>query len=252
MTEATCVYPRIDAAVTVVESEIEATRVEVDAFRDFRARLKRIKPESTIGSQSGGALATAASVSGTSPGSIRDAYRETVMAMPHYERDYGESLIENVTAEFGVAVRELLRGETPISWMHFGVIETATGQSLEEREEFLRALEGERDSLRRVSERLETIEQELLDLQRAGPGGGRNEESPVDTSRAAKLNQLAGECQKLSTNRQQKLHHRVVSGVSGIGDESLVQFLYDDTEHRFPALVEIADVLSRIESLRPG
>lgn len=39
---------------------------------------------------------------------IRDIYRETVMAVPHYKKEYGESINENLAAELGSGVAQTL------------------------------------------------------------------------------------------------------------------------------------------------
>lgn len=246
MPAVTVVYPRIDAAASVVEKEVAVAEAEAEAFSAFRSRLRRLEPVTTTAASGGGSLATTASVSGVDPDDVEAAYRDTVLSMDHYERDYGEPLLVNVGAEFGGQVRELLAAGIPIPPMALGVVEAAAERALEERRQFLRALENELDSLRDVERRLGEIERELHECRRdpsasveaVGFGSGRTE----------RLRELAAECEALAAERQRAIHRGPITRLSGVEDRSLIEFLYGDADHRFPALVEIADVAERVES----
>lgn len=250
MAEVSVVYPRIDAAAAFVDVELEVVEEEADAFQAFLARLRRLEPSTSTPSAGGGSLALTATVAGVDPDDVRAAYRDTVMAMDHYQRDYGEPLLVNVGAEFGDSATELLGGNTPISPTHRGVIETAAERAVEERQRFRRLLTNERDSLRTVARRLGEIERELhecrqeqaVSVEAVGFGSGQ----------ADRLRDLAADCQALSAERQRSIHRRPVSQLSGIGEQSLVEYLYGECDHRFPALVEIADVAERIEAAIEG
>lgn len=250
MPAVTVVYPRIDAAASIVEEEVGIAEAEAEAFGAFRSRLRRLEQVTSTAASGGGSLATTANVSGVDPDDVKAAYRETVLAMDHYERDYGEPLLVNVGAEFGGQVREMLAAGVPIPTMALGVVEAAAERALEERRQFLRALENERDSLRDVERRLGEIERELHEcrndpsasVEAVGFGSGRKE----------RLRELAAECDALAEERQRSIHHGPITRLSGVAERSIIEFLYGEADHQFPALVEIADVAERIKAALDG
>lgn len=238
MADLQTVYPRIEDALDVIESELCVIDAEAEAFASFRRRLHRLEPAATASVGVGGSLVASSSSAGIDPASVRAAYRETVMAMDHYERDYGESLIENVDVEFGSTVRQLLAGDVPISPMQRGVIDSAAERALDERTQFKRALVGERDSLETVEARLGDVERRLHDVR----------DVPLnDPGRQSTLRELASTCQELAADRQRSVHQGPAPKIAGIGEKTLTTFLYEDQDYQFPALVEITDVAERID-----
>lgn len=239
MADLQTVYPRIEDAHDVIESELIVVDAEAEAFESFRGRLHRLEPAATANVGTGGSLVASSSSSGLDPASVRAAYRETVMAMDHYERDYGESLIENVDVEFGATVRQLLAGGAPISPMQRGVIDTAVERALDERRQFKRALVAERKSLETVEVRLGDIERRLHQVR----------EVPADDpERHSTLRELASRCQALAAERQRSVHEGPAPKIAGIGEQTLTTFLYEDRDYQFPALVEITDVAERVQA----
>lgn len=242
----TVVYPRIDSASATVDEEIGIAEAETEAFRAFRSRLRRLEPVTSTSGSGGGCIATTAAVSGVDPEDVKAAYWDTVLSMDHYERDYGEPLMVNVGAEFGGQVREMLAAGVPIPPMALGVVEAAAERAGEERRQFLRALENERDSLRTVERRLGEVERELHECHQAPEASV--ESVGFGSGRRDRLRVLASECEALAADRQRSIHHGPITRLSGVEERSIVEFLYGDADHRFPALVEVADVAERIES----
>lgn len=70
--------------------------------------------------------------------------------------------------------------------------------------------------------------------------------------RSERLRSLAEECQALSTERQRAIHGGPATALAGIGEASLVEYLYGEDDHRFPALAEVVDVAERIEAAIHG
>lgn len=246
MDQLNTVYPRIEAAIELVTAEIDTIETEKDAFESFRTRLRHLEPNRSASVGNGGTLTTASSFQGVDPRAVRAAYRDTVLAMDHYEDDYGEPLLDNVEIEFGESVRAVFATDMPIPPMNRAVVETATEQAINERDQFLRALTDERDSLRRINDQLGEIERDLHHLSGLAPDGSDNEVSI--TGRLDRLGSLADDSQALSVQRQRTLQRRPTPTISGIDDGSLVEYLYSHRDHRFPALVEITNMAERIES----
>ena len=105
------VLARLDGAREAVARETARTRAERDAFERFRRRVVDIEAgevaRATPRAAGTDALATPAGGSGADDAGLaetRRAYRETVMATPHYQEEYDETLTENVAEEFSGAV----------------------------------------------------------------------------------------------------------------------------------------------------
>jgi hypothetical protein len=245
--------PRIEDALEIVDSEIEFATDERRAFRRFRQRLSAIDPAgpaTTGAAMSDGATLTVASGTPSAGEGIRDvrrAYRETVMNTPHFETEYDESLRAHVAAELGTEVATQVVDGYRLTPVLREALETGSEQAAAERTEFLRVLEGERDSLAAIRATLDDCDRRLLDV------GETLSEGP-DTVTLGRLDDrlaaIERECQDLAEDRQRRLHHRSVGPYSGIEGQSIVTFLYAECEATCPGLAAIADCLSTVQTLR--
>lgn len=242
MSEVQVVYPRIDAARAIVEAEIAIIDCEISAFESFRSRLDRLEPNQSASVVGANGTAVAVSVPGVNPDAVETGYRDTVMAMDHYDREYGEPLQDHVEAEFGPEVRAVLAADSPIPTVQRDLILGAVDEVVNHRSRFRRTLADELDSLEAVEERLGDIERQLHALSR--------DSFLHNGDRTDKLEPLVSACDALATERQETIHARPAPRISGIGDRSLVAYLYGELELQFPALAEIADIASRIGWLR--
>lgn len=114
---------QIPRAHDILDAELTRTTTERDALRQFRARCTQINPttpDSTPASQSQatpsgltGVIQSVTPFSGSGSGSharpssggtlqqVCEAYRETVIVVPHYGEEYDEPLDENLATEVG-------------------------------------------------------------------------------------------------------------------------------------------------------
>ncbi|PSP76403.1 hypothetical protein BRC81_12295 [Halobacteriales archaeon QS_1_68_20] len=92
----------VRSARSVTSDERERVRREAKAFTAFADRITDLEAGPAGGSPRRVGTATLVeSTTTTSLQDVADAYRETVMAVPHYESEYGEPLAQNMAAEFG-------------------------------------------------------------------------------------------------------------------------------------------------------
>lgn len=140
------------------DEERRQTRAERDAFDQFVRRLADIDaavPTGTSGARAAIGPPTSTIVrqaDDRSVRAVRNAYRETVMAVPHYEEDYGESLAANVSEEFDPGAATVLTdggGLTPE--IKRGLAQSAI-ESRNGRESLLDVLDREASSLERANE----------------------------------------------------------------------------------------------------
>jgi hypothetical protein len=109
----------LDVAKARVEEEKGAIEVEIRAFSEFRDAVQEVEPAVTRPKLPVN-RSPARDAARDTLAEIRQAYRDTVMVVPHFDEEYGESLEANVTAELGPDCGDILRtdsqGEfTPVS-----------------------------------------------------------------------------------------------------------------------------------------
>lgn len=245
--------PRTDAAIEVTDREIEYATAERDAFRAFRSRLERVDPAAASAAlvghtgEAGVALAGGDRPTDSACRAVETAYRETVMAVPHFEREYGDTLRECLAAEFSASIAASVTGSRPLTETHLGALAAAADRAVRERGEFLRALRRERDSLRDVRETLDRCERAAVEAARAIDGTQSSDRlSRLDD----RLATLEAECDAVAASRQQLVHGRSTSTLSGIDGTSFAVFLYGDHETTCPALADVADCCSTIRHQR--
>jgi len=108
------VLARLDGAREAVARETARTRAERDAFERFRRRVVKLDAGEVARrtpTPAGTNVLAAARDSGADDDGLveaRRAYRETVMATPHYGEEYDETLAENVAEEFSAPVASAL------------------------------------------------------------------------------------------------------------------------------------------------
>ena len=249
---------------------VERRRVvdEREAFRAFRGRVSSIPSEDgSVGPSDaaspdafgGGALGGATPDPGTvraSPGSrlvaVRDAYRATVMSVPHYAEEYDDTYERSVAEEFGP---ELAYALTRTDYFHeeykrslLSAVETA----IQEREAFLDALESETESVERAGSRLDPIRTEIeaIGEELGGDGGDAAGAGfgALDACRT-RLGALREDCDRIAARRQRVLadhDRRLAIG----GDLDLPGYCYQDLDVTYPALAAVGAVGDQIEGLR--
>lgn len=244
-------HPRIERALTIVDREIRYATAEKRAFRQFCKRLQRIDPvaptSQTTATCVGGdamALASGTQSSATRLHTVRTAYRETVMAVPHFEAEYDETLSQNLDGEFGAELAAQVVDGTRLTPVLQEALVAAAQRAIEERTRFLDALRTERDSLRDAQETLDEYERRAQRLsEKLGLASDSGELASVDEQ----LHTLEAEAEALARARQQFIHSRSAGALAGVDETSLVRFLYDECNVAFPAL---ADITACLETIR--
>lgn len=262
--------PRIEAALDVVSREREIVSTERQAFESFLARIDglqatepSIRPPDSAGD--GCVLASAASkptlqrdsmqaVRGTSPPSpdsdvqrIRTAYRETVMAVPHHDREYDDSLQENLAAEFGSGLaRYVTQGAELTPEMHAALVE-GSERAMDERSRFGTLLDDERESLQRLETEVDACESRTMRLVDRIANASQSESlGAIDTE----LDRIERRCDELVRRRQETIHDRSISNFSGIQTESLAGYLYGERDTLCPGLADVVDCLETVRHAR--
>lgn len=205
-----------------LETERNEVIVERDAFKEFRKRVLKI-PTQESNSPHQSVRVSSLTPDSNRIGRVRDAYRDTVMNVPHYDRQYGESLTSNFAAEFDAQLAYAIHEESPVSFTEpFKTkLQAAAAVAVENRECFLDTLAEERQSIETATESIKR----LVDR--------------FETSRIPRWehDDITDEIESLSDERQQFLRSRD-SGVYS-QDTSLCKYLYADYSWTYPVLTMI-------------
>ncbi|MCD2200757.1 hypothetical protein LPA44_12735 [Halobacterium sp. KA-4] len=246
-------HTRIDClqeAHQKVAEEQELLRTEANAFSDFCARLDGIdcetKPREAVTSTSARHDTVAfhsdpVPPQGDTP--IRDAYVETVMDTPHYEREYADSYWESITAEFGNEFAMMLDQAAVITPALKDHVLTAAQQSKAQRKQLISTLNREASALEEAHADLYTIAEETNAI-RSRPFHDCT--TPELQHLRADIDQLSAQCEELATRRQtgDLELHSVGAGLKNTLRRT--KYFYESLQTTHPILDPIATISDQL------
>jgi len=241
----------IDRALSRIENELELAKTEREAFIQFLDWIEDIDPEGRekIDSIGNDRLISSPLTETHSNGlsEIQTAYRETVMAVPHYEREYGDTLVESLATEFGKTVAGQLVGGESLTPALYDALLAASHKARDDRDNFACLLRREHHSMQTIATELADVESRVDTLSRQISTASDSEQlACIDDS----LANLERQCTDLANCRQELIHGRSVAAFSGVDEQSLVQYLYADLETATPALSDITSCIDMIRCQR--
>lgn len=242
--------PTTEQAITLAEEEIELLEAETDAFERFLANLRDVETNSSGTVTSGVPPVGTVDVKPVPVEglrTVRKAYRETVMAVPHYEEEYGDTFHESVAEELGEVLAGHIADGEVLTAPVYRALTAASEEARDNRRAFLRHLHHERDSLRDIEAELNDTERRVADLAERARAASR---SPQLASIDTELASLERQCVTVANRRQSTIHGRSVRTLSGIDGTSLVRYLYTGMETVMPALSDTATLLNTIRYQR--
>lgn len=238
---------RIRQAEDAIKIEIRRTRTEARAFKDFAWKVRDLDHSHPSNVAAGTKVQSVAVNTPRTQSRLRDAYETTVMAVPHYEEDYGDGLEESFAAEFGALLaRALLKGAN-LDTRQKNLLLAKSRKARRTRLQFVEVLETERESVQTLSKRLQTLTSELETL--------HEETTAAETfgSYDAIRNRLIAiesRCDTFITRRQETFtgQQKNLSLPAKVHDVPF--YVYGDLETTYPILASIADIISEIELLK--
>ncbi|MBP1922407.1 hypothetical protein J2751_001415 [Halorubrum alkaliphilum] len=221
---------------------------ECQAFKAFRSRINRIPTSKTpTTSTSSKTLQRQEQVPGTGLVAVRDAYRETVMGVPHYEAEYNDTYPQSLAAEFSPEVAVALTQGSVFTERYNRLLCAKTRESIEEREQFITAVDTERESLTRAADRLRSIAEELQTL--GEPPLSDLDYGTLDAYRV-RTETLESNCDAIARRRQRE--HAATSRSLQLDDTlpDVATYLYQDHSVTYPALATVGRLGDRLCDLR--
>lgn len=230
-------------ALGAVDEERERTEDERAAFAAFARRVAEIEPGTPAASTDGGEVAAVTRPPDPAIERVKEAYRDTVMAVPHYDEEYGESLESNVAAEFSAGLAAALSsGEQLTPQMRTLLVRAATDAS-ERRTDFLDVLDDEECQLSAAESSLACIDAGLDDTE-----SGLALSFDELHERYHCLEDLESECESLLERRQRQIDAQRAS-VPG-SDADIQEYLYRRLPVTYPVLADSMGLVRRITARR--
>lgn len=233
-----------DARQRVAE-ERDRTRAEREAFGKFADRVSGlgVHQPATGTRQAAGAVAVDASPEGATTREVRRAYRETVMAIDHYDQEYDEPLSAHLRAEVGAEVATAVTEDQPVTPQLREAVVGRAHRTADARETLLDTLADEADALAAAADRLSRVEAALADVR---PVNGNWPFEPLADAYWG-LADHRDTCRDLLDRRQATL----AEDTRLAGDAfDLAVYLYDPLPVRHPVLAEGTERLDDVRTTR--
>ena len=234
-------------AMSIVDEERVRLAAERDAFDAFSRQVAGIEAsETTAAVPAAGGIATA-TATGTDRGldAVQSAYRDTVMAVEHYEADYGEPLAANLAAELGDGLAYAVVDGQRLTPQLKSALLSASRDASGNRDAFLCTLEAEAEALDEAGATLQGVDDERERIA-AAPLTDRSYEALVDDWRH--LGELADRCRAAASDRQDQI--RSLSRNRGPPDADLHDYLYEELPVAHPVLADSAALVESLGDLR--
>ncbi|KTG19481.1 DUF7260 family protein [Haloferax profundi] len=234
---------RLDAAQEALRRERRRCVDEREAFRAFRSDLSDLT--ATTPAQTPMAAQSLGHVQ-ANDGSltrVRRSYERTVMSVPHYDEEYGDTFEDSMVAEFGPDVAVAFQSASVFSPALHQTVTSAAATARSERDEFIEVLDEETASIESMRERLSSLLDRLVAL----------DDRPLSERGFGELlalyeqvSVLRSRLETIASDRQETLvaHRRALSSL--IPD--VTEFLYEDLPCRYPVLATLADVRETLDT----
>lgn len=229
------------------ENERARTRAERVAFAEFADRVRELEPTlASVGDGYPGETLVRANAADNRLRRVQDAYRETVMAVPHYDAEFGEPLELNMTAELGSSVAPaVLDGQGFTPQLQQALVTKSEGAcrqrlSLEDR------IDDEAATLATAEDAFESVRADLERLNET-PLSERSFEDLERTYR--RLAALEAECHDVVDPRQADVRAEM-QDVDDEGPANFYHYLYDPLDVDYPVLAAGASLLEAVETAK--
>jgi hypothetical protein len=240
----------VRGALTAVRAECECVVAERDALARFVDRLEELSTTQLRGTAVRGVGTGVASTTSqpTSDGmaAVEEAYRETVMAVPHYELDYGEPLPRHLASEFGEELAGAVVANDRLTPQVKSALLTNAREGRRQRERYLETMRREREQLEqadqlfaRVADCCESVDGDRLRRKRFEELQGRLERLYAERERLRES--LEG--------RQEQLHEGITFGWDRRDAESVYRYLYAELDATYPVLADGTTLLERMKDV---
>lgn len=233
-------------ALRTVEDEQEVVESERDAFLEFAEGVQSL-PAATQPAR--GVTTAHVAHMGTDERAleqVRSRYRETVMAVPDYDQEYGEPFDEHLAAEFGSDVASVVLDGHQFNEPVKQLLVEQSRQSAQQRERLLEGFAVEERSLCRSNLELEPVASFLEEVD--GPALETREfDELVETDDDVRRHRAR--CESVLERRQEEVH-TTNRRVGGATEMFLQEYLYKNLPVSFPVLHTGLEYIRELDARR--
>jgi hypothetical protein len=237
----------LTAAVDRLAVERRRIEDELDAFAAFERALRDIEPAAAEAAPLAvrGCGTRSRSADGLDP--VRDAYERTVMGVPHYDEEYGDTLGTSLVEEFGPDVAAAVVDGSAFTDRHRSVLLSAAAEAQTGRETMRTLVDDERAAVEAAREAIREIERDLAEITDRGIADA--DFGTLEAARAALLG-LESRCTDGVERRQETIARLRRRTVARVETEDYREFCYAALDVDHPVLSAWATVLGRIRERR--
>lgn len=242
-------------ALSLVDEERSHTAAERDAFENFAREIAALEPTAepaahSASTGSGPVMTQASAIPADRPpddglDTVASAYRNTVMEVPHYREEYGESLAENMTAEFGQELAAAVVDGSRLTPVLQNALIEQSQDAKERRDRLINALDHETEQLEDAYDSLSSIN-ETTDELTSWFAGYRSFDELMHAWES--LHRLEQDCSRVLRRRQERLQTGILSGHTRKNAPSLQEYLYGSLPVSYPVLAEGSALADRIQT----
>lgn len=242
-----------------VKTEEKRAKAEKEAFERFRRVVAGLEPgrpstpepggQATaggVGPPTNGGTSTAPQpesnreASGSDIAVVRKAYRETVMATPHYDSEYDETLVEHIAEEFTPGVAGAVAAGGALTPGLQSALVSGAAAARDRRAVLLEDLDQERASISEAIETLEPAAEAVTELEDAQTERASYADLEADWER---LDWHETRVSDLLSRRQDQVREHAADGAD---PEPWFEYLYEPLRVRYPILATGTDVIDRL------
>jgi hypothetical protein len=254
MTISACV-PHISEAIGVAREEQNRIKAEKDGFEHFMQRITTMEPatqRSTTSETTDPSISQMVHTSGmtyevkstnkSSLRAVREAYRETVMDVPHYEQDYGESLKQHIAMELGPELAQAITNNGKLLQQLRGELLQQSSRCRQERRILLQSINKELDSITDSKSIIRNNQNEIISVEDSLYPASISEL----VNRWTQLEKLEDDITSHLRQRQSKLH----ADRGEMSPHALQNYLYQSQPWTYPVLIDGLETFKRINRSR--
>ncbi|MFP4217303.1 MAG: hypothetical protein ACLFR6_00415 [Salinarchaeum sp.] len=197
-TELTQVAELFIDARQALKMERQRVNDEIRAFKQFIERVEAIRPHS-VSNEQRPPLRTRTMTPPDSTARVQAAYEDTVMAVSHYEQEYGETYAESLREELTPEVATVLTQQSVFDRACKQATVTAAREATHKRQLLRESLKTEREAIETGKNALVPIADQLVEYRTVTPTGVAD--ATLD-GYLRRLDVLEERCQELIDQRQ--------------------------------------------------
>lgn len=233
-------------ALSVVDAERTRLREEARALDSFASRVADLDPTQrhlTDGGPDAGTLVESGTTSQLR--AVKAAYEETMMAVSHYDEEYGEPLGRNMAVEFGDDVAAAVVQNAPLTPQLQETILQRSRRGRDRRLTLADHLADESDHLSTAADRLERVQQSADRLSAEDLDG-----YGYDDLRAEwyLLEDRIEECEGVLDDRQDSIQGRRSLAERVDGVDTVEEYIYEPLPVTYPVLARGSSLLDALSA----